>query len=117
MFYHTISDKYLNIRRNDVSNFLKTQKIYQITRTQNHVINKPILSRNVNERYGIDWIDMTSFAKENGGINNGFKFILIVVDYFSRYVWARKMKIQTSINVTKALKSIVEKTKTYPKII
>ena len=117
MFYHTICEKYLNIRRMDVSNFLKNQKMYQITRTQNHVINKPILSRNVNERYGIDCIDMTSFAKENGGINNGFKFILTVVDYFSRYVWARKMKTQTAINVTKSLKSIVEDTKTYPKII
>ena len=51
MFYHTICEKYLNIRRIDVSNFLKNQKIYQITRTQHHVINKPILSRNVNERY------------------------------------------------------------------
>ena len=117
MFYHTICDKYLNIRRNDVSNFLRNQKIYQITRTQNHVINQPILSRNVNERYGIDCIDMTSFAKENGGIDNGYKFILTVVDYFSRYVWARKMKTQTAINVTKALKSVVEGTKTYPKII
>ena len=117
MFYHTICDKYLNICRNDVSNFLKNQKIYQITRTQNHVINKPILSRNVNERYGIDCIDMTSFAKENGGINNGYKFILRVVDYFSRYIWARKMKTQTAINVTKAFKSIVEETKTYPKRI
>ena len=117
MFYHTICYKYLNIRRNDVSNFLKNQKKYQITRTQNHVINRPILSRNVNERYGIDCIDMTSFAKENGGINNGYKFILTVVDHFSRYVWARKMKTQTAINVTKALKSIVEETKTYPKII
>ena len=103
MFYHRICDKYLNIRRNDVSNFLKLSNLYfnfnlyqknyifyQITRTQNHVINKPILSRNVNERYGIDCIDMTSFAKENGGINNGYKFILTVVDYFFRYVWARK---------------------------
>ena len=44
MFYHTICDKYLNIRRSDASDFLKTQKIYQMTRTQNHKMNKPILS-------------------------------------------------------------------------
>ena len=42
---------------------------------------------------------------------------MTVVDYFSRFVWARKMKTQTAINVTKSLKSIVEETKTYPKII
>ena len=28
MFYHRICDKYLNIRRNDVSNFLKLSNLY-----------------------------------------------------------------------------------------
>ena len=79
---------------------------------------KPILSKNVNERWGIDCINMTSFANNNGGgIHNGYKFILTVVDYFSRLVWARKMKTQTAINVTNATKSIVQETKTYPKLI
>ena len=117
MFYHTICDKYLNIRRSDASEFLKKQKVYQMTRTQHHKMNKPILSKNVNERWGIDCINMTSFANNNGGQQNGYKFILTVVDYFSRFVWARRMKTQTAINVTKALKSIVEETNTYPKII
>ena len=60
---------------------------------------------------------MTSFANNNGGVQNGYKFILTVVDYFSRYVWARKMKMQTAINVTKALKHIVQQTNTFPKMI
>ena len=50
MFYRTICDKYLNIRRSDASDFLKTQKVYQMTRTQHHKMNKLILSKNVNER-------------------------------------------------------------------
>jgi hypothetical protein len=45
VFYKRIRDKYLNIRRSDVSAFLKSQKVYQITRPQNHIINKPILVR------------------------------------------------------------------------
>ena len=117
MFYHTVCELYLNIRRSDASTFLKKQKVYQMTRTQHHKINKPILATNVNERWGIDCINMISFANNNGGQQNGYKFILTVVDYFSRFVWARKMKTQTAINVTKSLKSIVEETKTYPKMI
>ena len=117
MFYHKICDKYLNIRRSDTSAFLKTQKVYQMTRIQHHKMNEPILATNVNERWGIDCINMTSFANNNGGVQNGYKFILAVVDYFSRFVWARKVKTQTAIKVTKALKSIVEETNTYPKII
>ena len=67
MFCHTICDKYLNTRRSDASDFLKTQKVYQMTRTQHHKMNKPILSKNVNERWGIDCINMTSFANNNRG--------------------------------------------------
>ena len=54
MFSHTICELYLNIRGSDASDFLKQQKVCQMTRTQNHRINKPILATNVNERWGID---------------------------------------------------------------
>ena len=60
---------------------------------------------------------MTSFANNNGVVQNGYKFILTVANYFSRFVRARKMKSQTAIYVTKALKSIVEETHTYRKMI
>jgi hypothetical protein len=116
-FYNRIREKYLNIRRKDVSEFLKSQKIYQITRPQNHKINKPILSTSPNERWGIDCISMTSYANSNGGIDRGMKFILTVVDYFSRKVWLRPLKTQTAFNVRNALINIVAETKTYPKII
>ena len=45
---------------------------------------------------------MTSFANNNGGVQNGYKFILTVVDYFSRFIWAMEMKSETAINVTNA---------------
>ena len=90
MFYRKICDNYLNIRRSDTSAFLKTQKVYQMTRIH-HKMNEPILATNVNERWGIDCINMTSFKNNNGGVQNGYKFILAVVDYFSRFVWARKV--------------------------
>jgi hypothetical protein len=116
-FYNRIREKYLNIRRKDVSDFLKSQKVYQITRPQNHKINKPILATFPNERWGIDCINMVSYANSNGGIDRGMKFILTVVDYFSRKVWLRPLKTQTAINVRNALRNIVIETKTYPRII
>jgi hypothetical protein len=51
MFYARVRDKYLNIRRSDVSLFLISQKVYQITKSQNHTTNKPIMSSSPNERY------------------------------------------------------------------
>jgi transposase InsO family protein len=117
LFYNRIRDKYLNIRRSDVSAFLKSQKLYQITKSQNHTTNKPIMSTSPNERWGIDCINMVSYASANGGIDRGWKYILTVVDYFSRKVWLRALKAQTAINVRSALINIVTETKTYPRIV
>jgi IS30 family transposase len=117
LLYKRIRDKYLNIRRSDVSAFLKSQKVYQMTKSQNHTINKPIMSSSPNDRWALDCINLVSYASSNGGIDRGYKFILTVVDFFSRKTFLRALKTQTAINVTNALKSIVAETKTYPKII
>jgi hypothetical protein len=117
MFYNRIRDKYLNIRRKDVGDFLKSQKVYQITRPQNHIQNKPILATSPNERWGIDCINMVSSANSNGGIDRGTKFILTIVDYFSRKVWLRPLNTQTAVNVRNALVNLIQETKTYPRII
>ena len=68
LLYKRVRDKYLNIRRSDVSSFLKGQKLYQITKPQHHTINKPIMSSSPNERYGIDCINMLAYASANGGL-------------------------------------------------
>jgi IS30 family transposase len=117
LFYARVRDKYLNIRRSDVATFLKSQKLYQITKSQNHTINKPIMSSSPNERWGIDCINMVSYASANGGIDRGWKFILTVVDYFSRKVWLRALKSQTAINVRNALINIHAETKTWARIV
>ena len=117
LFYKRVRDKYLNIRRSDVSAFLKRQIPYQITRPQNHITNKPILAVSPNNRWGIDCINMVAYASANGGINAGTKFILTIVDYFSRKTWLRPLISQTAVNVRNALINLVQETKTYPRII
>jgi hypothetical protein len=50
---------------------------------------------------------MTSYAISDGGIDRGMKFILTVVDFFSRKVWLRPLKTQTAVNARNALRDIV----------
>jgi hypothetical protein len=102
LFYKRVRDSYLNIRRSDVSAFLKSQKVYQITKSQNHIINKPIMSSSPNERWGLDCINLVAYASANGGIDRGYKCILTIVDYFSRRVWLRPFISQTAVNVRNA---------------
>ena len=118
LLYKRVRNKYLNVRRSDVSLFLKAQIPYQLTRPQQHKMNKPILAKSPSERWGIDCINMLAYASANGGVNTGWKYILTVVDYYSRRVFLRPLKAQKAVNVRDALISIVANdTKTYPRIL
>ena len=76
-----------SINRKDVINFLKTQKAY----TLHWITNKIFLHRRViAPKPGIiascDLADLSSLSR----YNNGYKYILVFVDVFSRFVLKRK---------------------------
>lgn len=52
-----------------------------------------------------DLIDMQPYAKEN----NGFKYILIVINCFSKYVWTEPLKDKSGKNVSTAMETILLK--------
>ena len=59
----------------------------------------------MNEQWQIDLMDMQKLAK----YNKGFKYILTVIDVFSKYAWAIPIKTKSNENVTSALKIILDK--------
>ena len=112
-FYHIVCSKYLNIKRKDVAEFLKRQKIYQMTRNTHHIINKPILASVPNERWAIDLVSMERYA----GQNKNYIQILTCIDYYSRYVWAVPLKNKESKDVAIAMAEICRKANVYPHIL
>jgi hypothetical protein len=44
-FYNKINSQFLNIRRKDVSEFLKNQSVYQMNKQEPRPINKPIIEK------------------------------------------------------------------------
>ena len=50
-----------------------------------------------------DLVEMLPYAKEN----NGYKYILTVIDCFSKKVWAVPLKDKTAQSVTKAVESVL----------
>lgn len=51
----------------------------------------------------IDLIDMQPYAETN----NGYRYILIVIDCYSKYVWTRPLKNKTGSVVTNAMDGII----------
>lgn len=60
----------------------------------------------INEQWQIDLMDMQKLAK----YNKGFKYVLTVIDVFSKYAWGIPIKTKSNENVTAAFKKILDKT-------
>ncbi|XP_033725174.1 uncharacterized protein LOC117315138 [Pecten maximus] len=57
------------------------------------------------EQYDTDLLDMTSLSKQNSGV----KYLLMVIDVFSRFLWVEPIKNKTAKQVLEAFKKIVER--------
>jgi hypothetical protein len=64
----------------------------------------------INETLQADLVEMIPYAKEN----QQFKYILVVIDCFSKSVWA-PLKTKNSIDVSTAMENILLKVKPPPK--
>ncbi|MCH2405979.1 MAG: hypothetical protein MK200_07280, partial [Nitrosopumilus sp.] len=61
-----------------------------------------VFVRQVDDIWGADLVDMQTLSKKN----NGFKYILMVIDIFSKYGWALPLKTKTGREVADAFKII-----------
>lgn len=58
--------------------------------------------RGIDETWQADLVDMIAYA----GQNKGYKYLLTVIDIFSKYAWAVPIKSKTGEDVTNAMESI-----------
>jgi len=108
--YKYIASKYINITREDVEHFLKGQTNYQLTRSISKRINKPIVADYPNQLWCIDLIDMNNYI----GNNHQFRYIIDVVDAFSRKVWLEKLRVKGAAQVAREFAKICDRAGIYP---
>ena len=94
-----------------IRKFLHNQEAYSLHKPvrrrfqRNHVV-----SAGKNDLWMADLIDMVKFAD----VNEGYKYILLVIDTFSKYVWVQPLKRKTGDDVAKAFKIIFNTSGTTP---
>ena len=57
----------------------------------------------VNSIWTMDFLDIHQFARQNMNL----RYILVVLDIFSRFAWARPLKDKSGVGVAKALEDII----------
>ena len=118
-FYSQVAMSYLNIKKTETDAFLRGQGDYQLAKIPHKQVISPIVAKAPNERWGMDLIDM-SFGPL---ANRTHRYILTVIDYFSGYVWARRLTNKTPVSVRANLSNIITSTfpigssNTYPHIL
>ena len=64
-----------------------------------HFRRRKVVVNDIDEVWAVDLVDMQSFSK----FNNGIKYLLMVIDVFSKYGWIVPLKSKTGIDVCNAL--------------
>jgi hypothetical protein len=83
---------------------LQRQEPYSLQRPLKRSFKRnKVIVKGVDDQWDVDLMDMTKFAK----YNNGYNFILVVIDIFSKYVWLRPLKDKKGESVSKALKDVL----------
>lgn len=61
--------------------------------------------RGIDETWQADLVDMSQYTN----YNKGYKFLLTIIDIFSKYAWAVPIKSKSGENVTNAIKSVFQR--------
>ena len=95
-----------NISKKMVQNFLEHEVSYSLHRSarRNFKRNKIYVS-GLNSQWCTDLADLGAYSKKN----RGFRYILLVMDVFSRYAYAEPLKMKNSTQTLAAFKKIVER--------
>ena len=104
----TIDDK---VKRTDIEDFLSKQDVYTLHKPLRHRFRRrKILARHIGHIFAADLIDVKKIRKENFGR----KYILIMIDVFSRYAYAAAMKNKTGNETLRAIRDIFSQARTPP---
>ena len=69
-----------------------------------HFRRRKVIVNDIDEIWAADLVDMQSFSK----FNNGIKYLLMVIDVFSKYGWIVPLKSKTGVDVANALSKIFD---------
>lgn len=71
---------------------------------------RKVVIRGLHDLFQADLVEMIPYSR----VNRGFRYILVVINAFSKYVWAVPVKSKTGREVTDAMESVLIKTTTTP---
>jgi transposase InsO family protein len=94
----------MTLTMKNVDDFIKRQETAQVNKqkTRKTAYNK-ITSHGVNDIWQADLLDVQKWSK----FNQGYRYILTIIDIYSRFAWVIPLKTKTTDEVREALEELL----------
>jgi transposase InsO family protein len=90
-------------KKKETDEFLKKQRTYTLHKpVRKRYETRPYKTAGIDQQWQADLVEMIPYARENGG----YRYLLTVIDLFSRYAWAAPIKDKTGKQVKRAFEDI-----------
>ena len=101
------------LKRSRVKDWLRYQEAYTLHKTRRGVkkfARRPTIVGGIDDQWQADLIDLPQLKKAN----DGYRYMLTVIDVFSKYAWVKLLKDKTGNTLVKAMKAIFVRDKRKP---
>lgn len=106
-----IKQKDIKIKKSEIDTWLSTQQTHTLHKDRRLKFSRCQYNiNNIDDLWEIDLIDMQHISRKN----SGFKYILAVIDCFSKFAWCIPIKRKTPTEVITAVKKLFLSTKRRP---
>ena len=99
-------DGQYSVKKRDIKEWLEGEDTYTVNRAVRRTFkrNRVIVS-GIDNQWDGDLMVLDSLAK----YNSNYKYVLLLIDIFSRYIWTVKMKNKNSTSTIAAFKNVFKK--------
>ena len=105
-FYHALKQQNPSVSLNNVKSKLRAVDSYTLHKpTRKPKLYRRIYTKGINYLYQCDLVDLSAFQQDN----DGYKWIITIIDTFSKKAWAFKMKRKTGQSVVKVMTPFLRK--------
>ena len=105
-FYKYVKQQFPTVKKVDIIKFLHKNDAYTVHFPKRQVKKfRRILLKGIRYQFNMDLVDLQAFAKEN----SGYKYILNIIDCFTKFVWSFKLKRKTGQILSKVFDKFFKK--------
>ena len=101
-------DEYAGLSQKNIQSEISGKEKYSMhnVKFRNKAIPRPVTAQNVQEKLQLDLMDFQKDAVKYKG--KTYKYILSIMDVFSRFLWLKPLPTKTSASVANVLKEIFD---------